>query len=186
MKTREQKQQEIEFLASEFRQSPNVFLLSFEGLSVIKDWELRGRLRAADGGKIKYHVVKNRLAQKAAEGTPLGQLNNQFKGMTAVALSPDDPVALAKLLTDFARENPALRFKGAVVEGGMVDVGRIEAIANLPSKPQLMAQIMGMIHLQAQQLVNVINEVTRTLVVVLGQVGDQKERITGAPETEDR
>lgn len=184
MKTREQKQQEIEFLANEFRQSPNVFLLSFEGMSVAKDWELRSTLRAADGGRIKYHVVKNRLAQKAAQGTPVAQLSEQFKGMTAVALSPDDPTSLAKLLTEFAKENPSLQFKGAVVEGRVVGLAQIEAIAHLPSKQQVVAQIMGLIHLHAQQLINVINGVTRNLVVVLGQIRDQKEKnesMSGCP-----
>jgi len=173
MKTREQKQQEIDFWANEFRQSINVFLLSFEGLSVSKDWELRGKIRAADGG-MKYHVVKNRLAQKAAQGTPVEPLSDQFKGMTAIALSPDDPATLAKLLTEFARENPAFRFKGAVVEGRVVGFEQIETIATLPTKPQLMAQIMGMINLHAQHLVNAVNGVMRNLVVVLGQIRDQK------------
>ncbi|MBI3950518.1 MAG: 50S ribosomal protein L10 [Acidobacteria bacterium] len=178
MKTREQKQQQIDLLGNEFRQSPNVFLLSFEGLSVSKDWELRGKLRAATGAKIRYHVVKNRLAQKAAEGTPIAQLNDQFQGMTALALCPDDPATLAKLLTEFAKENPAFRFKGAVIEGRVIALDQIEAIANLPSKSQLMAQIMGMINIQAQQLVNAVNGVVRNLVVVMGQVRDQKAKAT--------
>lgn len=175
MKTRAQKQQEIELLADEFRQSPNVFLLSFAGLSVEKDWELRGRLRAANGG-IKYRVVKNRLAQKAVQGTPAAALSEQFKGMTAIALSPEDPATLAKLLTDFARENPVFQFKGAVVEGRQIAVNQIEAVANLPTKPQLMAQVMGLMNAPAQQLVHAVNGVIRNLVVVLGQIRDQKEK----------
>lgn len=173
MKTRQQKQQEIEFLAREFRQSPNIFLLSFEGMSVQKDWELRNKLRAANGG-IKYRVVKNRLAQKAAQGTPAELLSQQFRGMTAIALSRDEPVTLAKLLTEFSKENPALQLKGAVVEGRLIAVHQIEALANLPTKPQLIAQLLGLMNAQAQQVVTVINSVIRNLVVVLGQIRDQK------------
>jgi large subunit ribosomal protein L10 len=175
MKTREQKQQEIDMLANEFRQSPNVFLLSFEGMSVEKDWELRGKLRAANGG-ITYRVVKNRLAQKAAQGTPAAALSEQFKGMTAIALSPEEPVTLAKLLTEFAKENPVFQFKGAVVEGRPIAVSQIEALANLPTKPQLIAQIMGLMNIHAQQVVSAVNGVMRNLVVVLGQIRDQKEK----------
>ncbi len=174
MKTREQKQSQIDFLASVFRQSDNIFLMSFEGLSVEKDWQLRGKLRAAPESGIKYHVVKNRLAQKAAEGTPVAQLTEQFKGMTAVALTPDDPVILAKLLTEFAKENPTFQLKGAVIEGRVIALDQIESIASLPSKPQLLAQIMGLINIHAQQLVNVTNGVIRNVAVVLGQIRDQK------------
>ncbi|RMG52049.1 MAG: 50S ribosomal protein L10 [Acidobacteria bacterium] len=174
MKTREQKQREIELLADAFRRSPNIFLISFEGLSVAKDWELRRRLRQAANGGITYRVVKNRLAQKAAQGTPLEALSDQFRGMTAVALSQDDPVTVAKVLTEFAKENRGLQFKGAIVEGRVIDLEQVKALASLPSRAELLAQIAGLIHLQAQRIVNVINGVTRNLVVVLGQVRDQK------------
>jgi large subunit ribosomal protein L10 len=179
MKTRKQKQQQIDSLANEFHQAPNVFLLSFEGLSVIKDWEIRGKLRGASDAGIKYYVVKNRLAQKAAEGTPLAQLNDKFKGMTAVAMCPSEPAALAKLLTEFAKENPAFRFKGAVIEGRAIALNQIEALANLPAKPQLMARIMGLVNTQPQRLVNAVNGVIRNLVVVMGQVRDQKAEADG-------
>lgn len=178
MKTRAEKQAQIDLLASEFRRVPHVFVVGFEGLSVAKDWELRGKLRAAQAG-IKYHVVKNRLAQKAAEGTPVAQLNERFKGMTAVALTPDDPATLAKLLTEFAKENPTFRFKGAVIEGRAIALDQIEAIANLPTKPQLMSQIMGLINAQPQRLVNVMQGVIRNLVVVLAQIRDQKAQAEG-------
>jgi large subunit ribosomal protein L10 len=176
MKTREQKQQLIDALAEDFRHAPHVFLLSFEGLSVAKDWELRGKLRGAADSRIKYHVVKNTLAQKAAEGTPVAQLNDQFTGMTAVAMCPDEPATLAKLLTEFAKENPAFRFKGAVIEGRVIALNQIESIATLPTKAQLMAQIMGLIQQQPQRLVNAVNGVMRNLVVVLGQIRNQKEK----------
>jgi large subunit ribosomal protein L10 len=182
MKTREQKQEQIDRLASEFRQASNIFLLSFEGLSVAKDWELRGKLRSAADGGIRYYVVKNRLAQKAAEGTPVAQLNDQFKGMTAVALCPDDPATLAKLLTEFAKENPAIRFKGAVIDGRAIAINQIEAVATMPSKQQLLAQIAGLVNIQAQQLVNVVNGVMRNLAVVLGQIRDQKAEGAGGEQ----
>jgi large subunit ribosomal protein L10 len=177
MKSRVQRQTEVELLANEFRQSPHVFLLNFQGLPVEKDWELRRKLREAG---LRYRVVKNRLAQIAAQGTPAEPLREQFKEMTAVATSSDEPVALARILRDFSRDNPQVAFKGAVVEGRVIDLTKIEAIANLPGRPELMAKIMGMVNIQTQQLVSAVQGVVRNLVVVLGQIRDQKAKETSA------
>jgi len=171
-------------LANEFRQSSHVFLLSFEGLPVEKDWELRRRIREAGAG-LKYRVVKNRLAQLAVQGTPIEPLRDQFKGMTAVAISRDEPVILARVLRDFSRDNPQLAFKGAVVEGRFVDPAHIETIANLPGRPELMAKIMGVVNSQAQQIVNAVHGVVRNLVVMLGQIRDQKAKQEGATTPTD-
>jgi large subunit ribosomal protein L10 len=178
MKSRAERQAEIEMLSGEFRQSPHVFLVGFEKLPVGKDWELRRKLR--DAG-LKYRVVKNRLAQLAARGTPVEAMSDYFTGMTAVALSRGEPVALAKVLRDFARDNPQVAVKGAVVEGRAVDVKNIEAIANLPGRPELMAKVMGLVNAPAQQLVTAVNGVVRNLVVVLGQIRDQKAKETQDP-----
>jgi large subunit ribosomal protein L10 len=185
MKSRVQRQTEVELLANEFRQSPHVFLLNFQGLPVEKDWELRRKLREAG---LRYRVVKNRLAQIAAQGTPAEPLREQFKEMTAVATSSDEPVALARILRDFSRDNPQVAFKGAVVEGRVIDLTKIEAIANLPGRPELMAKIMGMVNIQTQQLVSAVQGVVRNLVVVLGQIRDQKAKETSAfrPQTSDQ
>jgi large subunit ribosomal protein L10 len=158
-----------------------VFLVSFEKLPVEKDWELRRKLREAG---LKYRVVKNRLAQLAAKGTPVEAVQDLFTQMTAIALSREDPVILAKVLRDFARDNPQVAVKGAVVEGRVVDKTKIEAIASLPSRPELMAKIMGLVNIQAQQVVNAVHGVARNLAVVLGQIRDQKAAQEGAATPE--
>jgi large subunit ribosomal protein L10 len=107
-----------------------------------------------------------------------------FTQMTAIALSREDPVILAKVLRDFARDNPQVAVKGAVVEGRVVDKTKIEAIASLPSRPELMAKIMGLVNIQAQQVVNAVHGVARNLAVVLGQIRDQKAAQEGAATPE--
>ena len=114
MKTREQKDQSIAVLKEEFKKTGNALVVSFQGLPVDKDWELRRALQAA---QLNYRVVKNTIGRIAVEDTPLESLKEHFKGMTAVAYSDTDPVGLAKVLSKFAKENAKLTFKAGVVEG---------------------------------------------------------------------
>ncbi len=172
MKTRAEKQQEIDTLAAEFRESPNVVVMGFKGLPVAKDWELRKRLRQA---QLKYRVVKNTLAQVAARGTAAELLVDQFKTMTSVALAKEDSVALAKILTSFAKENVEVEFRGAVIEGRLVSAKDIQVIASLPSKQELMSRIMFLLNAPAQRLTTTVQGVARNLAVVAAQVRDQKK-----------
>jgi large subunit ribosomal protein L10 len=172
MKTREQKQKDLEALAQQFQQASAGMLVGFKNLTVAKDQELRRRLREAGA---RYAVVKNTLARKAAEGTPYEQAAEHFKGVTALALSESDPVSLSKAVSKFAKENPdVFSFKVGVVEGRVVALGDVEAIASLPSKEELVAKIMFLINAQAQRLVTVISAVPRNLAVVVKQIGEQK------------
>ena len=172
MKTREQKQKDLESLAQQFQQATAGMLVGFKNLTVSKDQELRRRLREAGA---QYSVVKNTLARKAAEGTPYEQAADHFKGVTAIALSESDPVGLSKAVSKFVRENPEVfSFKAGVVEGRVVALGDVEAIANLPSKEELISKIMFLINCQAQRLVTVLSAVPRNLAVVVKQIGEQK------------
>ena len=172
MKTREQKQKDLEALAAEFQAASAGMLVGFKNLTVAKDQELRRQLREAGA---RYSVVKNTLARKAAEGTPYEQAAAHFKGVTALALSDDDPVGLSKAVSKFAKENPdVFSFKVGVVEGRVVALGDVEAIASLPSKEELVSKIMFLINAQAQRLVTVISAVPRNLAVVVKQIGEQK------------
>ena len=172
MKTREQKQKDLEALAQQFQQATAGMLVGFKNLTVAKDQELRRRLREAGA---QYSVVKNTLARKAAEGTPYEQAADHFKGVTAIALSESDPVGLSKAVSKFVRENPEVfSFKAGVVEGRVVALGDVEAIANLPSKEELISKIMFLINCQAQRLVTVLSAVPRNLAVVVKQIGEQK------------
>ncbi|MDT5272071.1 MAG: large subunit ribosomal protein [Acidobacteriota bacterium] len=172
MKTREQKQKNLEALAQQFQAASAGMLVGFTKLTVAKDQELRRRLAEAGAS---YSVVKNTLARKAAEGTPFEGASEHFKGVTALALAEGDPVQLSKAITKFAKDNPEVfKFKAGVVEGRVVALKDVEALATLPSKEVLISRIMFLINAQAQRLATVISAVPRNLAVVVGQVAEQK------------
>jgi large subunit ribosomal protein L10 len=172
VKTRLQKEKEIEELHREFGESPNALLVGFQGIKVGADERLRRELRQSN---VSYRVVKNTLAIRAAEGTPLEQVKGKFEGATAVALSKSDPVLLAKLLSKWAKESPVFSFKAAVVEGLAIDVKDIESLSNLPSKEELISKVMFLINSSAQRLAVVTAGVARNLAIVMDQVRAQKE-----------
>jgi len=172
VKTRLQKNEEVEALREEFARAPNALVVGFQGIKVADDERLRRELRQA---KLTYRVVKNTLAKRAAEGTPIGQVRDSFAGSTAIALSPDDPVTLAKVLSKWAKESSAFTFKAGVVEGSVIQVKDIEAISNLPSKEDLISKMMFLINSSAQRIASVSGAVARNLAVVLDQVRAQRE-----------
>jgi len=172
MKTRAQKQQEIDVLHDEFQQSPHALIVGFQGIKVADDERLRRELRQAN---LSYRVVKNTLAIRAAEGTPMDSIKENFTGATAIALSKDDPVTLAKVLSKWAKESPVFSFKAGIVEGHAIRVQDIEAIATMPSKEELVSKIMFLINSGAQRLAVATAGVARNLTVVVDQVRAQKE-----------
>jgi large subunit ribosomal protein L10 len=172
MKTKKQKQKDLEALTEQFQNAKAAMVVGFRKMTVSKDQELRNQLREAG---VSYEVVKNTLARKAAEGTPFEQAQEHFKGVTAVALSGGDPVGLSKAISKFSKANPEIfSFKVGVVEGKVVALADVEAIANLPSKEELISKVMFLINCQAQRLVTVLSAVPRNLAVVIKQIGDQK------------
>jgi large subunit ribosomal protein L10 len=171
MKTREQKEQEITALKNAFSNSGNALVVSFQGLPVEKDWELRRALREA---QLDYRVIKNTLGKLAVEGTPLEPLKDHFIGMTAVAFSKTDPVGLAKVLSKFAKENQQVKFKAGVVDGRAINVKDIETLATMPSRDELISRLMFLLNSPAQRIATVINAVPRNLAVVVDQIGKQK------------
>jgi large subunit ribosomal protein L10 len=175
MKTKAQKQKDLEVLAENFKNAKAAMLVGFQRMTVAKDQELRNQLREAG---VTYAVVKNTLARKAAEGTALEPAKDQFKGVTAVALSNADPVNLSKAISKFTKANPDIfTFKTGVVEGKVVALRDVEAIASLPSKEELISKVMFLINCQAQRLVTVLSAVPRNLAIVVKQIGDQKENV---------
>ena len=172
MKTREQKQRDLEALARQFQAASTGMLVGFKKLTVAKDQELRRQLREAGA---RYSVVKNTLARKAAAGTPFEQAAEHFKGVTAIATSESDPVPLSKAVSKFVKENPDIfTFKAGVVEGRVVALRDVEAIAALPPKEELISKIMFLLNCQAQRLVTVLSAVPRNLAIVVKQIGEQK------------
>src|SRR6266568_6718320 len=173
MKNREQKQKDLESLTEQFKNANAAMLVSFQKMTVAKDQELRRQLREAG---VSYSVVKNTLARKAAAGTPLEPMAEQFKGVTAVALSTTDPVGLSKAIAKFTKANPDIfSFKVGLVEGKVVELKEIEAIASLPSRDELLSKVLFLINCQVQRLVTVLQAVPRNLAVVVDQVRAQKE-----------
>jgi len=172
MKTKKQKQQDLEALTEQFKNAKAAMLVGFKGMTVSKDQELRNQLREAG---VSYEVVKNTLASKASEGTALEPARDQFKGVTAVALSTGDPVGLSKAIAKFTKANPEIfSFKAGIVEGKVVALRDVEAIASLPSKEELISKVLFLINCQAQRLVTVISAVPRNLAIVVKQIGEQK------------
>jgi large subunit ribosomal protein L10 len=172
MKTKAQKQKDLEALTERFKNAKAAMLVGFEGMTVAKDQELRNQLREAG---VSYEVVKNTLARKAAEGTELEQAADKFKGATAVALSNQDPVNLSKAISKFTKANPDIfKFKVGIVEGKVVALRDVEAIASLPSKEELISKILFLINCQAQRLVTLLLAVPRNLAIVVKQICDQK------------
>ena len=172
MKTREQKQRDLDALARQFQTATTGMLIGFKKLTVAKDQELRRQLRDAGA---RYSVVKNTLARKAAEGTPFAQAADHFKGVTALALAEGDPVQLSKAISKFAKDNPEVfTFKAGVVEGRVVALRDVEAIATLPSKEELISKVMFLLNAQAQRLATVLSAVPRNLAIVVKQIGEQK------------
>lgn len=172
MKTKAEKDREVEELQEQFRGSANALLVGFQGIRVADDERLRREMRQA---QLSYRVVKNTLAVRAVGGTPLESLAEFFVGPTAVALSKDDPVLLAKILSKWAKENPNLKFRAGLVEGRVIEVKDIEALSNLPSKEELISKIMFLINCGAQRIAVALSGVARNLTVVVDQVRAQKE-----------
>jgi large subunit ribosomal protein L10 len=166
MKNKEDKKKEVESLRGELERAPHFFVAGFEKLKVEQDFELRKAVRAAGG---RYRVVKNNLVEKAAQGTKAQELVKGLVGMTSLAYTDNDPVALARALTIYARNNPTFTFKAGMVEGRAVDVRTISDLANMPSKPELIARLTWLMQSPAQRLAAALNGVARNLAVVLDQ-----------------
>jgi large subunit ribosomal protein L10 len=166
MKKKPEKKKDLESLHAELEKAGNVFLTGYEKLTVGQDFELRKTVRGAGG---KYKVIKNRIAEKAAEGTKSADLLKDLKGMCSVAYTSGDPVALAKALTAYAKTNPSFTFKAGMVEGRVVDLSGITQLATLPAKEELYAKLLWLINAPAQRLVTAVNGVGRNLAVVVDQ-----------------
>lgn len=172
MKDKEEKQRNLEDLKKALSENQNMFVTGYEKMTVKQDHDLRKVVREAGG---QYQVVKNNLAAKASEGTAAADLLGDLKGMTSLAYTSKDPVALAKALTRYARDNAAFTFKAGMVEGRVIDVKAINDLAAMPPKEEIYAKLLYLINATATRLVTSINGVGRNLAVVLDQAGKENK-----------
>jgi len=168
-----EKAQLIDELHEEFGRSPHAILVDFRGLSVPAVTEFRRKIRQAGS---RYRVVKNSLALRAAKDTPLEALSVKFENTTGVAYTGSDPVVLAKVLVDFAKEHPQLVVKAGVVAGSqMLDAEGVKALSTMPSLPEVRARLLGLLQAPAARLVRLFGAPGSQLARVLKAHADKEE-----------
>lgn len=172
MSIKEQKSQVVQELKDRFSNSSSAILVDYKGLNVQEVTELRRNFREAE---VDYKVYKNTLTEIAAKELDLGDLVPFLEGPTAIAFSEHDPVAPAKILTAAIKKYKKIEFKVGVVEGKIIDVDGIKELADLPSREELIAKMLGSMNAPITNLVGVLSGTTRALVYALSAIKDQKE-----------
>jgi len=162
----------VQVLTKELESSTSAIIGTFKGLTASKDFDLRKTVRAAGGS---YHVVKNKLAAKASQGSKIEAALQNLKGVSAVAYTSGDPVALAKALSTWVKDNSEFTFKLGIVDGKLISAEEVAALATMPGKEELFSKLLFLIQSPAQRLATVLNATGRDLAVVLGQ-GVEKEK----------
>ncbi len=175
--TRASKSEKVGKLAAELEHSTSAIIGTFKGLTASKDFELRKAVRGAGGS---YHVVKNKLAARAAKGTKIEQALQGLKGVSSVAYTSGDPVALAKALSTWVKDNAEFTFKLGIIDGKVIDVREIGELATMPGKEELFSKLLFLINSPAQRLATVINATGRNLAVVINQGVEKGKFAAGA------
>ena len=174
--TRAKKTEKISQLAAELEHSTSAIVGTFAGLTASKDFELRKAVRGAGGS---YHVVKNKLAARASKGTQIEAALQGLKGVSSVAYTSGDPVALAKALSTWVKDNAEFTFKLGIIDGKVISVDEIGDLATMPGKEELFSKLLFLIQSPAQRLATVINATGRDLAVVINQ-GVEKGKFAGS------
>src|ERR1700727_2385579 len=170
--TRAKKTEKVNTLAHELEHSTSAIIGTFKALTASKNFDLRKIVREAGGS---YHVVKNKLAARAAQGTKIEAALQGLKGVSSVAYTSGDPVALAKALSTWVADNAQVTFKLGIVDGKVINVEEVKALATLPGKEEIFAKLLFLINSPAQRLATVIAATGRDLPVVINQ-GVEKEK----------
>lgn len=171
-KTLNQKKEVVKELSDKIKSAKTVVFADYRGLTVEQDTELRNALRKAG---VEYKVVKNTLTKLAANENGINELDSYFNGPTAMASSTSDLIAPAKILVEYAKKYEKLELKVGLVEGAVLDVKGLEALAALPSKEELVAKVLGSLNAPISGFVNVLNGNLRGLAVALNAIAEKKQ-----------
>ena len=166
------KQKIIDDLASRFHSMPSVFVIEYQGLKVNEMDVLRKKLRQTN---TELRVVKNSLLEKASLGTDVERMKDLFSGPTAVAICDGESSAAAKVFIDYGEDFPEIKIKGGIFEGEVVDVSRIERIAKLPSRQELLSEFIGLLSAPMGNLVGVLEQTRSNIVGVLEALKEKKD-----------
>jgi large subunit ribosomal protein L10 len=172
MKKKAEKIKQAQELKSQLATVSTVILSTFQGITVEQDTNLRREVEKAGG---KYEVVKNTVAERAAEGTGAADILKNLKGTNSIAYTKTDPVALAKVLTKVAKDVPVFQFRAGWVEGKVLSIQEIKTLSELPSKEELISKVMFMLNSPAQRLATVTKAVSRNLAVVVSEAVKQNK-----------
>lgn len=156
MLTRVQKEEQVAELQDKFRRATSVVVAEYRGLGVQASEKLRKQLRAEGAGQYEYRVTKNSLLRRAAEGSDVAAVIPHFKGPTAVAIAYGDPVRMAKILVDYAKQNEVFQIRAGVLEGRAIAKAEIATLATLPSLDELRGKLVGLLQAPASQLVRML------------------------------
>ena len=168
---RTEKEQVVQELAQRLTDTTATFLADYRGINVEQATQLRRELTQVG---VEYRVVKNKLLKLAAQGTPSEDLQSYCTGPTAIALSGADPVAPAKILSKFAKEVDAFELKAGVLSGKLLSVADISALADLPSREELLARALSTMNAPVSNFVGTMAAIPRSLVQVLNAIGENK------------
>jgi len=167
-----QKKEQVKRLAKEFSESEISILVDYKGLDVLKITDLRAQLRNEG---VRMEVVKNTLLDRASQGTDAALMKDFYKGPNAIVLSADDPVAPARILVNFAKDNDKLEIKAGALSGKLLTIEEIKQLAKMPSRDELLGKLVYTLNAVPTSFVNVLSGVPRSFVNVLNAVKDQKE-----------
>ncbi len=167
-----QKKELVKRLHKQLTDAEISILIDYKGIDVENISRLRADLRNAD---VTMEVVKNTILLRASEKTDSALLKDFFSGPNAIVLSENDPVAPAKILVNFAKDNENLEIKAGTLNGTLLDVDAIKQLSKMPSRDELLGQFVCTINQVPTSFVRVLNEVPRSLVGVLSAIKDQKE-----------